>query len=189
MRGRAVQGSAKERQEDCQGTAADNGRISEVEHREVLNGDEVDDVPAEDSRRPEDPVSQIAERAPKQQAQSDSPRKALKPTRDTRDDHDNRDRDRREHSSESLARTESRTRVTEHLKREHTARYGNGLLTFQPRDSHKLAAEIQGIGESGRRQQSGQRALSQCALINSTRCCLGLGLRGIVGSDDLLHGC
>lgn len=160
LRGGSVQGKAQEGEEDHQGSTADNRRVGEVEDREVLNRDEVDDVPPEDPRRPEDPVSQVTKRTPQQQAQGESPREAVELARDAHDDHDDRERDRREHSSERLAHIERRTRVAYHLESEHAADNADGLAVLQPRDGQELAAQVQRVGETSCCQQGSQIALS-----------------------------
>ena len=53
-------------------TAGDRG-VGDVEHREVRQLDEVDDVTAEDAGLAEDAVDQVADRATEQQPERQSP--------------------------------------------------------------------------------------------------------------------
>src|SRR5688572_21778626 len=153
-----VRVEALEGQQDDQDSTADDRRVGQVEDREVLRRDEVHHRALEDPRRTEDPVGEVAERAPEQQAQRDRPGQAGELAGEPGDHHDHRRRDHREDHGEGLAEAEGGARVADRLESQPVADDLDRLVVLQLRDHDQLADQVDDVRERGDPEQHGDTA-------------------------------
>ena len=92
-----VEIESERRQRHQQDGSADHRRIGDVEHRPPADGQEVDDVPAQGSRRAEEPVDQVSHCAAQDHPQADGPPGRHQPATHPDDPDHDRAGDQRQH--------------------------------------------------------------------------------------------